>query len=348
MRQPKTFKIGAMDKRVLLSGAGLSRNWGGYLASEMWGAILSDPRVQERRELRELLLREMNFETALAAVQLRPERFDAESQRAMNDAVREAFLLQDANNCHELSGPAPSSWTTFADRVVRQLVGRDQHDPDLMSFFFTLNQDILFERGFMPPTPDPPNMPSVAPAPGLWQMSSQGFVHPEQYHEDRHRIRIPREVPTDFEFRGGSLNYVKLHGSFNWDDGDNAMMVLGGGKREAIARFPLLQAYFDLFQQVLTIGKVRLLVIGYSFHDDHVNELIADAVRTAQLKLVIVDPRPPRELRNQLLLDEFGEIWAGIVDYITLPPAEIFGPRSQRSLSGEVQRIARSFLDYAM
>jgi hypothetical protein len=36
---------------VLLTGAGLTKNYGGYLASEMWATILNQPEVQDSPEL---------------------------------------------------------------------------------------------------------------------------------------------------------------------------------------------------------------------------------------------------------------------------------------------------------
>ena len=343
--QRHEFDLGRLDRRVLLSGAGLSRNWGGYLASEMWGAILSDPRVQEQPRLRELLLKEMNFETALSVVQARTEAFEDSSRRALDEAVRSAFRLQDANNCHALSGRIPSSWTRFADGIVRRLVGKDQHQPDMTSFYFTLNQDILLERGFAPPTVEPPNMPGVPSRDGFWRMPREHEARPEPYADQEHRVEVPRLTPT-FELRE-RLNYIKLHGSFNWDDGENAMLVLGGGKQETIARFPLLKAYFDLFRQVLMTGNIRLLVVGYSFNDDHVNQAIADAAQNAGLGLVIMDPRPANDLRNQLLRANMGAIWNGLIDFISRPPGELFATDWGISLSGEFERLQRSFLQYA-
>jgi hypothetical protein len=344
--QRHEFDLGWLDRRVLLSGAGLSRNWGGYLASEMWGAILSDPRVQNEPRLRELLLKEMNFETALAVVQSQGGAFDDSCRRAMDEAVRSAFRLQDANICHALTGRIPSSWTRFADGIVRQLIGKDQHHPDMTSFYFTLNQDILFERGFSPPIPEPPNMPGVPSKDGFWRMPREHEARPEPFNDQKHRVELqPLATPT-FQLRE-RFNYIKLHGSFNWDDGENAMLVLGGGKEEAIARFPLLQAYFDLFRQVLMTGNIRLFVVGYSFNDGHVNQAIADAVRLAGLKLVIMDPRPAQDLRNQLLLADLGVIWSGLVDFISRPPGELFATDWGISLSGEFERLQRSFLQYA-
>jgi hypothetical protein len=281
----------------------------------------------------------------LALVQTQREMFDNPCRQAMDEAVRSAFRLQDANNCHALTGPIPSSWTRFTESIMRALVGKDQHRPDMTSFYFTLNQDILFERGFSPPTVEPPNTPGVPSKNGFWQMPRTQGARPEPYNDQQHRVQIPRIPTPTFDLRE-RFNYIKLHGSFNWDDGENAMLVLGGGKEEAIARFPLLTAYFDLFRQVLMTGNIRLLVTGYSFNDGHVNETIAEAVRSAGLQLLIIDPRPARELRNQLRVAQLGGIWNGLVDYISRPPGELFATDWGMSLSGEFERLQRSFLQY--
>src|SRR5947208_735516 len=60
------FDIREFNKRVLLTGAGFSRNWGGRLAREMWEEIFSNPAVQRRPSLRTLLLRVPMFEDVLA------------------------------------------------------------------------------------------------------------------------------------------------------------------------------------------------------------------------------------------------------------------------------------------
>jgi hypothetical protein len=56
--------------------------------------------------------------------------------------------------------------------------------------------------------------------------------------------------------------------------------------QEQIDKFPLLKWYFDIFRQ-LNIGGSKLLVIGYSFLDIHINKIIFDAVNVRNLKLYI-------------------------------------------------------------
>jgi hypothetical protein len=66
-------------------------------------------------------------------------------------------------------------------------------------------------------------------------------------------------------------------------------MIVGGNKAAAITRYPLLQFYYDTFRQMLARGDSRLMVIGYGFGDDHINDCIREAVQKSNLKLFIVD-----------------------------------------------------------
>ena len=72
----------AIDKRVVLTGAGFSRNWGGYLASEMWGAILGHPAVEANGRLRQALLDQTDFEAALFEVRTRRDHFKQQDRIA--------------------------------------------------------------------------------------------------------------------------------------------------------------------------------------------------------------------------------------------------------------------------
>ena len=44
-------------KTILLTGAGFTKTFGGFLGSEMWAAIFNQPEVGEDNKLREYMLR---------------------------------------------------------------------------------------------------------------------------------------------------------------------------------------------------------------------------------------------------------------------------------------------------
>jgi|GEM_PF-4213484 len=54
-----------VSKTILLTGAGFTRDFGGYLADEMWSIIFNHPAIQQREALRKFLLDpryDFNFE----------------------------------------------------------------------------------------------------------------------------------------------------------------------------------------------------------------------------------------------------------------------------------------------
>src|SRR5438552_5353285 len=82
--------LGIFSSRALLTGAGLSKNWGGYLAGELWGCLLSHPRIATASDLRTILLRRTSFEMALEDI--RKERRDVQ---AFLGALRDVFDVHD-------------------------------------------------------------------------------------------------------------------------------------------------------------------------------------------------------------------------------------------------------------
>jgi hypothetical protein len=97
--------------------------------------------------------------------------------------------------------------------------------------------------------------------------------------------------PSTFRISPGQQPYVKLHGSSNWvRQNGGYLLVVGGGKEIEINREPLLKWYQTEFATVLRRPDARLMVIGYSFSDNHVNGLISDAAAAGGLSVFIVDP----------------------------------------------------------
>jgi len=126
-----------MPNRILLTGAGVSKNWGGYLARELWERLLAHPEVRAAGDLRRALLdTPEDFETALETIRSTgPER-----ARAIEDALHEVFVEQDKSengNQFESSAFNGEHLALFPDRFRRH---------DGTSVLFTLNQDAFLER----------------------------------------------------------------------------------------------------------------------------------------------------------------------------------------------------------
>src|SRR5262249_27427358 len=147
---------------------------------------------------------------------------------------------------------------------------------------FTLNQDCLLELSY--------NRPDIHRlSDGRWRDVYSPGLEPV-------KIGGTTVMPPGL-FQPGSKSYqlehhrqpyFKLHGSSNWRMGDSTLLIMGGNKGADIEKHFLLRSYRDRFIDALSQVDSRLLVIGYSFQDQHINEIIAKSV-AAGVKLFVID-----------------------------------------------------------
>jgi hypothetical protein len=96
--------------------------------------------------------------------------------------------------------------------------------------------------------------------------------------------------PTDAPFKQEDRQqpYYKLHGSSNWRSVDNsALLILGGDKGRDISKVQLL-AWYQMEFALLTRQSARVMIIGYSFADVHINDLLI-AAAAAGAEFFIID-----------------------------------------------------------
>lgn len=262
--------------RILLTGAGLSHNWGGWLASEAFEYLLGCPELDGRT--RQLLWRSKEtgggFEDTLADLE---GAADAEGKRRYLDLMAALVGMFNAmgegfrNRRFEFRDPPQ------VHLMVRTFLER-------FDAIFTLNQDTLIELHYAP-TPggrwDGYSMPGTKPL-------GPSTALPISYQ----RTAPKQPDPTNFTLAPRTQPYIKLHGSCNWNDGPsgNRILIMGGQKAVSIDRFPLLTWYHREFRSFLARPQARLMVIGYSFSDKHINDAIGEGVERG-LKLFVVDPK---------------------------------------------------------
>lgn len=278
-------------RTILLTGAGFSKSFGGYLASEMWATLFNQLTSPDSERLRILLRRELNYEAAYDLVMSGGGYTPAE-QAAFTKAIGEAYGELDRSiRAHlENNGPQITSIQYFIKRFAGE--GKER------GFVFTLNQDILLER-------------FGSHGNGIFQIPALG--HPDWFSN---RLRGKEYPETDishsrhlenfrknFWERGSGLQhflYIKLHGSYGWKSSRSGnAMVIGYDKAGSIAKEPLLQWYLDLFSEVLSTENFTLVVVGYGFMDRHINAAIWGAAKTG-LQLHVVSPMQPKEFKNHL------------------------------------------------
>jgi hypothetical protein len=152
---------------------------------------------------------------------------------------------------------------------------------------FTLNQDLLLETQYHDDN-------IMLSGDRRWQ---NGWCVPGTEplpvpHPDRVPWRQPITDARKFGVERLRQPYFKLHGSSKWrDPNGDPILIMGGAKPQQIDRIPLMRWLHEQSSNYLNRGDARLMVIGYSFGDCHINEIIAGAAETSGLKIFINDNR---------------------------------------------------------
>jgi hypothetical protein len=307
----------------LLTGAGFSANWGGWVASEAFEYLLGTPEIMADTQLRDLLWKYQaagGFEDALAELQRGyspgfSQQWTEKHLTRFQGAVGRMF---DDMNQGFLSRPDLEFRRAEASRSVRSFLMR-------FDAIFTLNQDVLLEHFYCS---DKTVQRQVRPEiPGM-----RKIPHAEPLHaESLSRATWQPAPPKEFRISSGSQQYIKLHGSANWfaDDGKR-VLILGGAKQQEIGHTPILQWYLQQFEEHLTRPDARLMAIGYGFRDEHVTAAI-DKAASRGLKMFVIDPRGARIAYEMNEARKRGQIGAGETELEQLLQRSLIGG-SRRSL----------------
>jgi hypothetical protein len=257
----------------LLTGAGFSRNWGGWLANEAFEYLLGAPQIDDylRNTLWGAKLGGEGFEGALSIVQ------DAYASNKSEETKRRLDRLTQA-----VIGMFDAMQTAFNKLDYRGSELRLQRFLSQFDGIFTLNQDALLETLYAGPV--------------RWSERWYGSYLPymkfieEPAQPFNFMLRNPLTPDSEFITRENYQPIYKLHGSYNWfaEPHGERLLVMGGNKTASIDAFRVLARYQDEFQAMLSQPDTHLMVIGYSFGDSHINSVIQTAA-TDGLKIFIID-----------------------------------------------------------
>lgn len=273
--------------RILLLGAGFSRNWNGWLADEVRGKLLA--RLADDAELHRVVSNCANFEDAISGVQQEFTRSGSPANKAKLDRMQAAVMAMfRAMN------------ESFARRPSMEF-SNDRHF-SIVNFLnrfdaiFTLNQDLLLELHYGHLELAEPRRWNGHYFPGMqvpvgWHTATGPLL--------RDRLGMIWRPAADFRTENNVQPIYKLHGSVNWKEGGTDMLVLGGNKAGVIAGTRLLNWYADEYRRYLNMPDARLMVIGYGFRDDHINQIVLDTWRRTGLRMFIVGPSGRRVLNKQ-------------------------------------------------
>ena len=323
---------------LFLTGAGFTKPYGGYLATEIWAAILNQVEIQKDPKLRDDILKDFNYESFYHRVQSSKE-YSQTQKNALTEAIRKAYASMD-----DIIAELDSRARELAHGVCKCILRRFAGEGKKRGFLFTLNQDLFIERFYG--NDDHTRAVSI---PGIIQ-DPKWFRSDDRFKIDSSSsITLPNDAELDkrtknFWDKGtGQFKYIKLHGSYNWRSYDASnVIVIGEEKEGMIEKEPLLRWYKKVFREVLLWPKKKILVvIGYSFRDSHINQAIADAVQAQLLHLCIVSPQSPQEFHNELLgLQRFNvepkphaaHVWSSIRQYWPNTVSEFYDPKQPNLL----------------
>lgn len=269
---------------LLLLGAGFSRNWGGWLASEVFEWLLGHPAIAASSEARSLLWRAQKtgggFEEALSEIQ-RAHATNPGKHKSALDAMQEAIgdMFDEMNKAlhqRQFEFSQDRQWQ------VATFLGR-------FDAIFTLNQDTLLEHFYCNDNVglNNPQKWSGAILPGL----AKGAVTDTAFAQSWAYSDWSPNPDGKIDVLDKQQPIYKLHGSSNWRDAAGGpLLIIGGSKSKAIADSPVLRAYMDRFGELLRSKGAKLMTIGYGFRDEHINEAIVAGAKQG-LRLFNISPQ---------------------------------------------------------
>lgn len=314
--------------RILLAGAGFSASVGGFLATQMWEKFLLSEEVFADPQLRRIVKdpsHNFDYEKIFHHILNHPE-INAEAKTATQKALNQVYIE------HNRHVQDDSIIKKINYKWLRSFLRSFCSEKDKRGFIFTTNQDLFFENltrsldrhngldSYIPYETRPQNRISTScflKAIGLPKYC---------YEENKATLPNADELPGFLQQswnQGDVLHFVKMHGSWGWTAADSQQqMIVGVNKESLIEKVPLLKYYYNLFDKVLSQFKGKLLVIGYSFSDPHINRVIIKGLANG-LALHVIDKRRPRDFYDSLK-NEWYPIWDGLQGYYPYGVEEIF------------------------
>jgi hypothetical protein len=227
---------------VLLTGAGFSHNWGGWLANEVFEYLLGCTEINEtHRQILWDCKRAGGFEDALAQLQ---QNYNLQKSPADGKALQdmEAAIVGMFNYMNQSLAKAQFEPQNDMEYLVRTFLVR-------FDAIFTLNQDLLLEHHYLDG--------NIALARSRkwsgWSIPGMKLLNPNPQVFDPvgQKAAMLTPDPGNLREQPGAQPYFKLHGSTNWisDEGQTRLLVMGGNKGGEINRHSVLVWYHKRFRE---------------------------------------------------------------------------------------------------
>ena len=262
-------------KHILLIGAGFSKNWGGWLSKEVFEYLLGCKEIQQNTLLKALLWRSLENKTGFENV-----------LAILNQEFKTTPSIENKNQLKSIENCIIEMFKEMNEGFSKDLNWDENHDltRNFLTRFdgiFSLNQDLLLEHHYISD-----NIMLINHGSKKWLGASLPGVERIAVHDENPSAILK---PTSKEFFTIAPNHqpiIKLHGSSNWVSGDQKrVLILGGDKIKQLSNFELLNWYYQLFSDHLCQGS-KLMIIGYGFQDEHINQAIQNGIENG-LKILV-------------------------------------------------------------
>lgn len=278
---------------VVLSGAGSSIEFGGKSMSNIWDTVNTKmpnfSKILKHVKYTEAQQKLKNLEHLLSVLQIEKQSLDNKNASIVEisgyiDAI-ESIILKECS--FQLPENAPHDF--FLKKLLK---ARKNIDPRIK--IFTLNYDISFETAS--------DRIGAVLIDGF-SFSQRHIFNPATYDLDivyREKSRIHSEE----SFYSKVLQLYKIHGSVTWSKDENGIISKEKDpikdSKKAVLIYPnsskfersYEMPFFELvsrFQNTLRKGNTTLLIIGYSFNDDHINRILRESIKSnSNLEVYVV------------------------------------------------------------
>jgi len=291
---------------VVLSGAGTSIGFGGKTMAQLWdvvnGNVAEFADILAYVKYTEEQIDLKNLEHLLSFLQIDKQNLENKQQDASQtikfinsietEILKECSFLLPENAPHDL----------FLRKLLK---ARKNVDPRVK--IFTLNYDMSFE--------------TAADRIGAVLIDGFSFSQRQVFNASTYDLDIvyreKSRIHSEESFYSKVFHLYKIHGSVSWSKDVSSMISKEkeavSASEKAVLIYPNSSKYersyempfFELvnrFQNALRKENTTLLVMGYSFNDDHINRILRESVKSnANLEVFIV--KPTIEFINPLLIE---------------------------------------------
>lgn len=310
---------------LLLTGAGFTKNFGAPLATEFKKFVLFD--IKNDKEILKVWSKHSNFEDAYVAVMT--SNLSPDQKKLAHSSLMNAF------STHLNKSFEHKIYNQSLDLFRREFIEFFFKKQKLL-YFFTLNQDNFIEHISSKFGDIEFNIPGVEfNDPNDIHIFSNPFVRwgiissNAAEKSEKYLSRIKRN-------NGKNLIYIKLHGSSKWRTENTRILVVGADKEKSIKTYPILNHYSNVFCEQLSVKNSKILIIGYSFSDAHINQMLKKSYLENELEIYLMYPTY-QEIENKI--NDIGITAAGFYNVIDCLDYENF------HVSSELKRFQSDFFN---